>query len=107
MYVAEADKKCSEQEIVEVAREVPSWQEFVSVLSASIFSIKVITDIRNEHNDTFMQARRALTMWANEMDDKACRRMMIETMCRMCFRKQAVNVFGVDLVEQVCPRIES
>ena len=104
---AEAEKKCTNEEIVRVASLVSDWEELVSRLSPNLFSVKVIDNIKKADQQPFMQARKALAKWVDYMADKALRRMMIKTMCvDMSLRAQAIEVFGANLVEQVCPQQE-
>ena len=88
---AEAEKKCTDDEIVRVARLVSCWEELVSLLSPKLFSVGVIDNIKKADQQPFMQARKALAKWADYMVDKASRRMMIKTMCvDMSLRAQAI-----------------
>ena len=74
---AEAEKKCTDDEIVRVATLVSDWEKLVSLLSPKLFSVGVIDDIKKADQQPFMQARRALAKWVDYMADKALRRMMI------------------------------
>ena len=103
----EVEKKCTDVEIVRVARLVSVWEELVSLLSPKLFSVGVIDSIKKAEQQPFMQARKALAKWIDYMADKASRRMMIKTMCvDMSLRSQAIEVFGANLVEHVCPQQE-
>ena len=91
--------------MVKVARKVcADWQEFVSVLSPSLFSVGKLKVIKGENRDDFfLQCRTALDMWTKKYGDKANRRSIIEALCEIDCRSHAEAVFDRDLVEHVCP----
>ncbi|XP_062515292.1 uncharacterized protein LOC134190793 isoform X2 [Corticium candelabrum] len=99
-----ANSRCTEREMVAVADKVRSyWQKFVSVLSPFLFAVDEIRVIERETADLFIQSRRALDKWDNHFAAQANRRLIIQTLCDIGQTSQAVDVFGRDLVENVCP----
>ena len=99
-----ANSRCTEREMVAVAHKVrPYWQEFVSFLCPSLFAVDEIRVIERETADLFIQSRRALDKWANHFAAQANRRLIIQTLCDIGRTSQAVDVFGRELVENVCP----
>ena len=89
--------------MVAVADKVrPYWQKFVSFLSPSLFAVDEIRVIELETADLFIQSRRALDKWANHFAAQANRRLIIQTLCDIGRSSQAVDVFGRELVENVC-----
>ena len=100
-----ATSRCTAKELAAVAREVRTrWQVFVLCLSSGLFSINKIRTIEDgNRSDLFVQTRTALDQWSTEFNDKAVRRSVIETLCKIQLRSQANAVFGRDLVDHVCP----
>ncbi|XP_062511769.1 uncharacterized protein LOC134187633 [Corticium candelabrum] len=94
---------CTSDEITEVASKLSArWEELVSRLSSSLFTINKIEEIKGENRDKFfLQARKALDMWTNQLGGKASRQLLIKTICDIGCRLQAEEVFGYQLVEYV------
>ena len=94
---------CTSDEITEVASKLSArWEELVSRLSSSLFTINKIEEIKGENRDKFfLQARKALDMWTSQLGGKASRQLLIKTICDIGCRLQAEEVFGYQLVEYV------
>ena len=94
---------CTSNEITEVASKLSArWEELVSHLSSSLFTINKIEEIKGENRDKFfLQARKALDMWTNQLGRNASRQLLIKTICDIGCRLQAEEVFGYRLVEYV------
>ncbi|XP_062513227.1 uncharacterized protein LOC134189014 isoform X2 [Corticium candelabrum] len=100
-----AKSKCTDKEMLSVTCKVfACWQEFVSHLSPTFFTMDRIDRIKgNYHNNLFLQTKKALEMWTKKYGVKATRRSIITAMCDINDRLQAERIFCRDLVEHVCP----
>ncbi|XP_062513017.1 uncharacterized protein LOC134188830 [Corticium candelabrum] len=100
-----AKSKCTDKEMLYVTGKVTAcWQEFVSHLSPTFFTMDRIDIIKgNYHNNLFAQTKKALDMWTKKYGVKATRRSIITAMCDINRRLQAERIFGCDLVDHVCP----
>ena len=100
-----AKSKCTDKEMLYVTGKVTAcWQEFVSHLSPTFFTMDRIDIIKgNYHNNLFAQTKKALDMWTKKYGVKATRCSIITAMCDINRRLQAECIFGCDLVEHVCP----
>ena len=88
--------------MVKVARQVAhNWEEFVAVLSPTMFSAAQIGVIHDSYSKPFSRAHTALSQWADNMDKAATRRLVISTFLEMGMRQKASHVFSDDLVEVI------
>ncbi|XP_062506405.1 uncharacterized protein LOC134182977 [Corticium candelabrum] len=100
--LSELDDKLSDDQLVKVARQVAhNWEEFVAVLSPTMFSVAQIGVIHDTYSKPFSRAHAALSQWADNMDKAATRRLVVSTFLEMGMRQQASRIFRDDLVEVI------
>ena len=63
-----------------------------------------LATIKRQLHDPELQAEALLETWRASLDDRAHRRLLIEALIKRRQRKEANEVFGEDLVQQVCPQ---
>ena len=99
-----AKSKCTDKDMLSVTcKVIACWQEFVSHLSPTFFTMDRIDIIKGDYKKSFAQTKKALDMWTKKFGVKATRRSIITAMCDINRRLQAERIFGCDLVDHVCP----
>lgn len=99
---ARADSKVKAEERVTVARLVAGmWEEIALGLSADLFRTGEISVIKRDNSTALLQAVAMLEQWSNTFDSRATCRVLINALCKMGYRAQAVDAFGRDLVDFV------
>ena len=98
-----ADCKLSGIRLVDVADEISGyWKDFAALLAPNKFTSSTVSIIEQQSRfSLFVQARRMLDDWTDDLDREATCRLIIETFVRMHKTAQANSLFGADLVEYV------
>ena len=101
----EADKEATQAQLNKLAKLIQSnWEEVASSLAPDLFTSSHMNVIRQENAKRKLQAQDMLQKWSSSLGIKSHRRLLIEALIREDQRYQANDVFGVDLVNQVCPQ---
>ena len=98
----QADSKVKPAQLVKVANEVAGvWDVLAAWLSADLFSMSKVKEIKEDHSSAFSRARAVLEMWSSKFGSKASCRLLIHSLCQMNQRAAAAKVFGSELVDFV------
>lgn len=96
------NRTVTSRDIFRVAERAASkWASLVSCLSPELFSSARLEEIRRTHRIPLSQARAALDAWRAHFDRNATCRALITALCDIGCRPQAVQVFGVELVDAI------
>jgi hypothetical protein len=102
-----ADGIVTPQELYRLATVIEGrWVEFALDLAPDLFQVVGnISTIQRDLNyaSARVKAQAMLETWRNNMDTGATCRLLIEALCRDGMRKQACDIFGVEITTAVVP----
>jgi hypothetical protein len=105
-----ADGIVTPQELYRLATVIEGrWVEFALDLAPDLFQVVGnISTIQRDLNyaSARVKAQAMLETWRNNMDTGATCRLLIEALCRDGMRKQACDIFGVEITTEQLQRHE-
>ena len=104
--VCKADEKVTAEELHHLAEVIQGWWEkFALTLDPNQFKVLGnLAAIKCRLEDPELQAQAMLETWCGDLGDSAHRRLLIKALIKRRQRKEAIEVFEDDLVQQVCPQ---
>ena len=96
-------------ELHNLAKAIQScWDEFALDLDPEHFTVLgEIATIKRQQTSSLLQAHAILESWHSNLDNNACRRLLIEALITRGQRKQTNEVFVADVVHRCSSDSES
>ena len=104
--VCKADEEVTAEERHHLAEVVLGWWEmFALTLDSKLFTVRGnLAAIKRQLDEPELQAQAMLETWCGNLGKRAHRGLLIKALIKRGQRKEAIDVFGDNLVQRVCPQ---